>query len=94
MRTVIELDEVRYDAEDVTGRLALSLSVDAGDSVVLLGPARCGKGLVLRLCAGLLVPEEGRGRFESWVKTRRRRVTIRWWSSGFAWAWSCSHRVS
>lgn len=59
MRTVIELDEVRYDAEDVTGRLALSLSVDAGDSVVLLGPARCGKGLVVRLCAGLLVPEEG-----------------------------------
>jgi ABC-type transporter Mla maintaining outer membrane lipid asymmetry ATPase subunit MlaF len=59
MSTVIELDEVRYDVEDVTGRLALSLSVDAGDSVVLLGPARCGKGLVLRLCAGLLVPDEG-----------------------------------
>ena len=61
MSTAIELDEVRYDAEDVTGQpaLSLSLSVDAGDSVALLGSARCGKGLVVRLCAGLLVPEEG-----------------------------------
>jgi len=59
MSPVIELTGVRYDGEADTEPLTLSLAVSDRTYVVLLGPVRSGTGTVLRLCAGLLVPDEG-----------------------------------
>jgi ABC-type transporter Mla maintaining outer membrane lipid asymmetry ATPase subunit MlaF len=59
MSPVIELRDVRCDGAEGTEPLALSLSVAEGTAVVLLGPARSGVRTVLRLCAGLLVPDDG-----------------------------------
>jgi iron(III) transport system ATP-binding protein len=38
---------------------AVSLEITAGDAVVILGPSGCGKTTLLRLIAGLEVPDEG-----------------------------------
>ncbi len=59
MSPAIELNGVRCAGEGAAEPLALSLSVAEGTFTVLLGPSRCGAATVLRLCAGLLVPEEG-----------------------------------
>lgn len=42
----------------------LSLDVDAGECIVLLGPSGCGKTTILRLIAGLEVPNAGRIRID------------------------------
>ena len=42
-------------------RLSVSeLAVDDGDSVAIIGPSGCGKTTLLRLIAGILVPDSGR----------------------------------
>jgi ABC-type nitrate/sulfonate/bicarbonate transport system ATPase subunit len=38
----------------------VSLAADEGEFVALLGPSGCGKSTVLRVLAGLLVPDDGR----------------------------------
>jgi ABC-type Fe3+/spermidine/putrescine transport system ATPase subunit len=45
----------------------VSLDVGAGEVVVILGPSGCGKTTLLRLIAGLEVPDEG----EVWLDGRR-----------------------
>ena len=37
----------------------LSLAIEAGEFLTLLGPSGCGKTTVLRMVAGLEIPDEG-----------------------------------
>ena len=57
--TAIELRDVvkTYDGRRVVD--AISVSVERSERVVLLGPSGCGKTTVLRLVAGLEVPDSG-----------------------------------
>jgi ABC-type transporter Mla maintaining outer membrane lipid asymmetry ATPase subunit MlaF len=59
MTAVLELDGVVTEFQDQPARSNLSLSIQAGEFVVALGPSRSGKSLLLELCAGLMVPNEG-----------------------------------
>jgi putrescine transport system ATP-binding protein len=56
---LLRLDGVckSYGAETAVDRL--DLSVDEGESLVLLGPSGCGKSTLLRMIAGLETPDAG-----------------------------------
>lgn len=57
---VIELSGVVVDMEDGDGLVTdLTLAVEAGQTLGLIGPNRAGKSLILKLCAGLVTPLEG-----------------------------------
>ena len=49
----------RTFADGTTGLHPLDLTIDAGETLVLLGPSGCGKTTTLRLIAGLEAPDEG-----------------------------------
>jgi ABC-type transporter Mla maintaining outer membrane lipid asymmetry ATPase subunit MlaF len=55
----IELRDVRHTGAEGVDPVALSLTLSRGTCAVLLGPSRCGSATVLRLCAGLLIPDHG-----------------------------------
>lgn len=59
MDPAVELTNVRVGMEGEEWRTDFTLSVKPGECMVLAGPGRSGKGLILKLCAGLVVPEEG-----------------------------------
>jgi phospholipid/cholesterol/gamma-HCH transport system ATP-binding protein len=58
----------------------ISFKVESGETLILLGPAGCGKSVLLKLCNGLLAPDEGTvnifGEEISALK-RRDRYTLR-----------------
>jgi len=55
----------RYSSRAVVDHL--SIEVAAGETVVILGPSGCGKTTLLRLAAGLEVPDDG----EIWLEGRQ-----------------------
>jgi ABC-type transporter Mla maintaining outer membrane lipid asymmetry ATPase subunit MlaF len=59
MSADIELIDVRAAPEGEQWSLTLSLTIEAGECVALLGPTRAGKSLVIELCAGLASPVAG-----------------------------------
>ncbi len=56
----VELDHVTKRFGDLTVLSDVSLRVDQGDFLCLFGPSGCGKTTLLRLIAGLEVPDAGR----------------------------------
>jgi len=56
---VVEFDDVTigFDAKPVLQ--SISFSVDPGQTLVLLGPAGCGKSVLLKLANGLIKPDSG-----------------------------------
>jgi len=56
---LIEIDDVTKRFGRVVAVKQLSLRVEDGDFLTLLGPSGCGKTTVLRMIAGLEVPDEG-----------------------------------
>ena len=54
--------EKHYDGRTILHRTDLSL--EAGQTTVLIGPSGCGKSTLLRLMIGLIVPDRGEVRFE------------------------------
>ncbi len=55
----IEIEGVSKKFGQVTAVDRLNLSIEAGDFLTLLGPSGCGKTTVLRMIAGLEIPDEG-----------------------------------
>jgi multiple sugar transport system ATP-binding protein len=55
----VELDQVTKRFGDVVAVDSVSLGVEPGELLVLLGPSGCGKSTILRLVAGLEVPDAG-----------------------------------
>jgi len=58
--SLLELDSVRLAYGERPALDGMSLVVEEGERVVILGPSGSGKTTVLRLLAGLAVPQEGR----------------------------------
>ncbi|MBU0653236.1 MAG: ABC transporter ATP-binding protein [Proteobacteria bacterium] len=56
---MIEIEGITKRFGGVTAVDNLSLAVDAGEFLTLLGPSGCGKTTVLRMIAGLEVPDAG-----------------------------------
>jgi iron(III) transport system ATP-binding protein len=55
----IELDGIRKAFGERVALNDLSLQIEKGERLVLFGPSGCGKTTVLRLVAGLEVPDQG-----------------------------------
>jgi multiple sugar transport system ATP-binding protein len=56
---LIELESITKRFGPVTAVNALTLSIEKGEFLTLLGPSGCGKTTVLRMIAGLEIPDEG-----------------------------------
>jgi len=56
---LIEIEGLTKRFGAVTAVSGLSLSVEAGEFLTLLGPSGCGKTTVLRMIAGLEIPDDG-----------------------------------
>jgi len=59
MKYAVELNRARAGMTGEDWKTEFTLSVSPGEFVALVGPGRSGKGLLLKLCAGLVAPEEG-----------------------------------
>ncbi len=59
MTAAVELAEVVVELEGEARSSRISLTVESGEFLVLLGPNRSGKSLILELCAGLVTPQAG-----------------------------------
>ncbi len=59
MNFAVELSDVCLDWEEQDLHVQLSLSVQVGEFLALVGPSRSGGGLLLRLCAGLISASRG-----------------------------------
>ena len=59
MKFAIELTNVQAGMDGEEWHVDFTLAVTPGEFVLLVGPGRSGKGLVLKMCVGLVVPEQG-----------------------------------
>ena len=57
---LLELDSVHLAYDERVAVDGVSLTINEGERIVILGPSGCGKTTVLRLLAGLAVPDRGR----------------------------------
>jgi ABC-type transporter Mla maintaining outer membrane lipid asymmetry ATPase subunit MlaF len=59
MHYAVELNRARAGMTGEDWKTEFTLTVPPGEFVALVGPGRSGKGLLLKLCAGLVAAEEG-----------------------------------
>ncbi|MDR2952123.1 MAG: ATP-binding cassette domain-containing protein [Treponema sp.] len=59
MAGIIEMDNVRFSAQSGTIVENVSIEFQTSKTTALTGPSGCGKSTILKLAAGLLVPDEG-----------------------------------
>ena len=80
MAEIIELKNVSFSAQAQDIVRAFSFRFEEGKATALVGPSGCGKSTVLKLAAGLLVPNEGvvsfRGR-DVFSMTRHENLAFR-----------------
>ena len=71
---VVEFDGVSIGFEGRAVLQDVSFAVARGETLILLGPAGCGKSVLLKLCNGLLAPDSGAVRiFGEEISALRRR---------------------
>lgn len=59
MQFAVELNNAQVGMDGEEWHVDFTLAVKPGEFVLLVGPGRSGKGLLLKLCAGLVSPEQG-----------------------------------
>lgn len=59
MTNAIELSGVVVVLQGQECASDVTLAVEEGECLVLMGPSRSGKSLILELCAGLVIPQQG-----------------------------------
>lgn len=59
MQFAVELINAQVGMDGEEWHVDFTLAVKPGEFVLLVGPGRSGKGLLLKLCAGLVAPEQG-----------------------------------
>lgn len=64
VRPLIEFDDYCYAYEDVPTLSHIDLSIDAGESVVLMGDNGSGKSTLLKAMSGLVLAQQGSYRFD------------------------------
>jgi len=77
---VVEFEGVSIGFEGRAVLQDLSFAVERGETLILLGPAGCGKSVLLKLCNGLMAPDSGTVRIfgeEISALRRRDRYTLR-----------------
>jgi ABC-2 type transport system ATP-binding protein/ribosome-dependent ATPase len=76
MTALIEVDKVTKRFADVTAIDSVSLSVESGEVVGLLGANGAGKTTLMRMILGLIRPEQGSVRLFGHVPTREARSRL------------------
>ena len=69
---LIELDNVSYSYEETQGLQNISLQIDRGESVVLMGVNGSGKSTFLKIINGILFPDSGVYRFDGQEITQKK----------------------
>ncbi len=59
MQFAVELNNAQVGMDGEDWHVDFTLAVKPGEFVLLVGPGRSGKGLLLKLCTGLVAPEQG-----------------------------------
>jgi len=59
MTGIVELKNVSFAAQNRNIVRNISIGFEAGKTTALVGPSGCGKSTILKLAAGLLVPDQG-----------------------------------
>jgi phospholipid/cholesterol/gamma-HCH transport system ATP-binding protein len=71
---VVEFEDVSIAFDEKQVLQNISFSVDRGETLIILGPAGCGKSVLLKLANGLLAPDSGLIRiFGKEITTMRER---------------------
>jgi osmoprotectant transport system ATP-binding protein len=74
---MLELRDVSKRFGNTTVLEPLTLSIEPGQTTVLIGPSGCGKSTLLRLMIGLIAPDRGSVRFEGQEFTRENALLLR-----------------
>jgi osmoprotectant transport system ATP-binding protein len=74
---MIELTSVTKSFGGTQVLFPTTLSLDPGETTVLIGPSGCGKSTLLRLMIGLIEPDEGEIRFEGTPLTAANAMEFR-----------------
>ncbi|WP_288872341.1 ATP-binding cassette domain-containing protein, partial [uncultured Corynebacterium sp.] len=63
MDTMLELNDITKSFTQQRVLEGISLSIDGGESVAIMGPSGSGKSTLLHCMSGVLVPDDGQVRF-------------------------------
>ena len=78
---LLELDDVHTYYGNIEALKGISITVDEGEIVTLIGSNGAGKSTTLRSISGLSPPKQGSIRFEGKEIARRRPRTSSGWAS-------------
>ena len=60
VKNVIEVDDLHKSFDDLSVLKGISLTVDKGENVVILGKSGSGKSVLIKILIGLIKPDQGR----------------------------------